>query len=81
MVVAATTPFSDVKRFAEAGARIAAEHGTERARGWLQGLWYSGGLRPVTRAAVPTSAELEGGVTYHAIVLALQDAMGFKVIP
>lgn len=59
-----------VRRFAEAAAREVAKHGKVAAAGWLRGIWYVGGVRMVPG----------GDVSYHGIVLALQDTLGVSIV-
>ncbi len=79
LVIATTHANPVVRQFAESAAKVVAQHGLEQGRGWLRGIWYTGGNLPVRTGPGPE----DGGrwhTTYHGVVLVLQVPLGLDIV-
>lgn len=64
-------PTRAIGRFAEALAKVTAEHGLEYARGWLAGIWYVRGNNRV---------DDDLPLTYHGVVYNLQGYLSVEIV-
>lgn len=71
LAMSIASPNTTVRLYAEALARVVAADGIERGRGWLQGIWYTGGDRPVRG---------DDATTYHDVIAALQPYLDLVIV-